>query len=153
MTTDDETRRTVSPPWIEVSGLYSPVEAFRYAEVTSDYATGINLDKFHINGPSAELLRVRCPLKVKYQDIEVGLDLDPEKGLADSGDLDTDFADLMAIVGEACAERNTAVLLFVDELQYVPEAQLAALITALHGASQAQLPITCSQRACPSSWV
>jgi hypothetical protein len=81
-------------------------------------------------------------LKVKYQDIEVGLDLDPEKGLADSGDLDTDLADLIKTVGEAASERDTAVVLAVDELQYVPEEQLAALIMALHSANQAQLPIT-----------
>jgi hypothetical protein len=41
-----------------------------------------------------------------------------------------------------CRKRNTAVVLFVDEIQYVPEAQLAALIMALHSANQAQLPIT-----------
>ncbi len=81
-------------------------------------------------------------LKVKYADIEVGIDIDSEHGLADSGDLDTDLADLMAAVGQAAAERGTAVVLFADELQYVPEAQLAALIMALHGANQAQLPIT-----------
>ncbi len=81
-------------------------------------------------------------LKVKYADIEVGIDIDSEHGLADSGDLDTDLADLMAAVGQAAAERGTAVVLFADELQYVPEAQLAALIMALHGANQARLPIT-----------
>ena len=81
-------------------------------------------------------------LKVKYQDIEVGLELEAEQGLADSGDLDTDLADLMASVGEAAAERGTAVVLFADELQYVQEDQLAALIMALHSANQAQLPIT-----------
>jgi hypothetical protein len=81
-------------------------------------------------------------LKVKYQDIEVGLELDPEPGLADSGDLNTDLSDLMASVGEAAAERGTAVVLFVDELQYVPQEQLSALIMALHNASQAQLPVT-----------
>jgi hypothetical protein len=81
-------------------------------------------------------------LKLKYQDIEVGLDIDPEAGLADSGDLDADLAELMIAVGEAASERGTAVVLFVDELQYVPEEQLAALIMALHGAAQAQLPIT-----------
>jgi hypothetical protein len=81
-------------------------------------------------------------LKVKYQDIEVGLDLEAEHGLADSGDLDTDLADLTATVGEAAVERETAVVLFVDEFQYVPEQQLAALIMALHSANQAQLPIT-----------
>ena len=81
-------------------------------------------------------------LKLKYADIEVGLDLDTEQGLADSGDLDTDLTDLIAAVGEAAAERGTAVVLFVDELQYVPEDQLAALIMALHSAGQAQLPVT-----------
>lgn len=88
-------------------------------------------------------------LKVKYADIEVGLDLHAERGLADSGDLDTDLADLIAAVGEAAAERGTAVVLFVDELQYVPEDQLAALIMALHSANQAQLPITMAAAGLP----
>jgi hypothetical protein len=82
-------------------------------------------------------------LKFKYQDIEMHLDADPEKGLADSGDLNNDLGDLLAAVGEAAAERKTAIVLFIDELQYVREEQLAALITALHNAtSQRQLPVT-----------
>ena len=81
-------------------------------------------------------------LKLKYNDIEVGLDLPAEDGLADSGDLATDLVDLIAAVGEAAAERETSVALFIDELQYVPEDQLAALIMALHSANQAQLPVT-----------
>lgn len=81
-------------------------------------------------------------LKVTYQDIEVALDLEPERGLADSGDLDLDLADLLTAIGEAAQERGTAVVMFIDELQYVPEAQLASLISALHATSQAQLPIT-----------
>ena len=48
----------------------------------------------------------------------------------------------MATVGEAAAERDTAVVLFVDALQYVAEEQLAALIMALHDAGQARLPIS-----------
>jgi hypothetical protein len=81
-------------------------------------------------------------LKVKYEDIEIGLDYEPETGVADSGDLDNDLSELLAAVGAAAAERQTAVVLFIDELQYVPEAQLASLISALHSASQSQLPIT-----------
>lgn len=81
-------------------------------------------------------------LKIKYQDLELGLDLEPEEGLADSGDLDTDLSDLLSAVGHAARERQTAVVLFVDELQYVPQDQLASLITALHNASQEQLPVT-----------
>jgi hypothetical protein len=81
-------------------------------------------------------------LKVKYKDIEISTDFEPERGLADSGDLDTDLTDLLAAVGKAGREYDTAVVLFVDELQYVAEQQLASLIRALHGASQQQLPIT-----------
>ena len=81
-------------------------------------------------------------LRVKYDDLEVALDFEPEPGLADSGDLDADLGDLLVAVGEAAKERETAVVLAIDELQYVPEAQLAALIAALHRASQRKLPIT-----------
>jgi hypothetical protein len=81
-------------------------------------------------------------LKLKYEDIEVGVEFPVEPGLADSGDLDTDLKDLLEAAGEAAKQCNTAILLFVDELQYIPEKQLAALITALHHTSQRQLPIT-----------
>jgi hypothetical protein len=81
-------------------------------------------------------------LKVKFEDVEVAVDFDPEPGLADSGDLDSDLSDLISAVGEAARERDTVVVLAIDELQYVSEPQLAALIAALHRASQRQLPIT-----------
>jgi len=81
-------------------------------------------------------------LKAKFGDLEVALDLEPEPGLADSGDLDLDLAELLGAVGEAAAERETAIVLFIDELQYVPETQLAALIGALHAVNQRQLPVT-----------
>ena len=81
-------------------------------------------------------------LKVKYEDIELSIDAEPETGLADSGDLDTDLTDLILTLGRAAGDRATAIVLFVDELQYVPEQQLASLIAALHSSSQEQLPIT-----------
>lgn len=81
-------------------------------------------------------------LKVKHGDLEVALDVEPEKGLADSGDLDNDLSELIRAVGKAAADKNTAIVLFIDELQYVPEEQLAALIMSLHVASQEQLPVT-----------
>lgn len=80
-------------------------------------------------------------LKVKYQDIEVGLDFDPEPGLADNGDLEQDLRALLEAAGAAGRQAGTALVLFVDELQYVQEEQLAALITALHRAAQRQLPV------------
>ena len=81
-------------------------------------------------------------LKVNYQDIEVGLDFEPEPGLADNGDLEIDLQDLFEVVGVAARADNSCVALFIDELQYVQQDQLAALIAALHRAAQRQLPIT-----------
>ena len=80
-------------------------------------------------------------LKMRFQDIEVGLDLEPEPGLADNGDLEHDLQALFEATGEAAAAGNTALALFIDELQYVEEDELAALITALHRTAQRQLPI------------
>lgn len=81
-------------------------------------------------------------MKLKYQDIEFGLDLGTEPGVADTGDLDTDLTALLRAVGEAARERKTAAVLFIDELQYVAEAQLVSLIAALHRCAQLQLPVT-----------
>jgi hypothetical protein len=81
-------------------------------------------------------------MKVKYRDIELALDYEPQKGVADSGDLENDLAELLTKIGEAALERGTIVVLFIDELQYLAEDQLAALIMALHRISQNQLPVT-----------
>lgn len=80
-------------------------------------------------------------LKLKYKDIEVGLDFEPEPGLADNGDLEYDLVDLLETVGQATKKAKTALAMFIDELQYVDEDQLAALIMALHRAAQTRLPV------------
>jgi hypothetical protein len=80
-------------------------------------------------------------LKLKFRDIEVGLDFEPEPGLADNGDLEQDLLALLEAAGTAAQSAGTALVLFVDELQYVEEEQLAALITALHRTAQRRLPV------------
>jgi hypothetical protein len=81
-------------------------------------------------------------LKFKFGDIEVGLDFDPEPGLADNGDLQGDLTALLEQVGNAAKSANTTLVIFIDELQYVAQNQFAALISALHKCSQLQLPLT-----------
>ncbi len=81
-------------------------------------------------------------LKVKFNDIELALDLEPEPGLADNGDLENDLATLFEEVGKAARAAGTAVVLFIDEIQYIEEAQFAALISALHRCAQGNLPLT-----------
>lgn len=80
-------------------------------------------------------------LKVKYEDIEVGFDFEPEPGLADNGDLEHDLQALLEAAGAAAHEAGTALAIFADELQYVQEDELAALITSLHRAAQRRLPV------------
>ena len=80
-------------------------------------------------------------LKATYQDIEVGFDFQPEPGLADNGDLEHDLQALLEAAGAAAQKAGTALAMFVDELQYVEEDELAALITALHRTAQRRQPI------------
>lgn len=81
-------------------------------------------------------------LKLTYKDIEVGLDYAPEPGLADNGELEGDLSALLEEVGRAAKAAQTILVMFIDELQYVEERQLAALISALHRCAQARLPVT-----------
>lgn len=80
-------------------------------------------------------------LKVTYAGIEVGLDIDPEIGSADSGDLEIDLPNLLAAIGEAAEERSSAVAVLIDEVQYFTEKELGALIMAMHKVQQRQLPV------------
>ena len=80
-------------------------------------------------------------LKVTFGDIEVGIDYAPEPGLADNGDLEHDLQALFEQVGLAAKLAGTALVIFIDELQYVEEPQLAALITAMHRTEQRRLPV------------
>jgi hypothetical protein len=80
-------------------------------------------------------------LKVKYNDLEVGIDFPPEQGLADNGDLESDLQDLLEATGEAALKAETALIIFIDELQYVAEDELGALIMAMHRLAQRNLPV------------
>lgn len=80
-------------------------------------------------------------LKVKFGEAEFGLDIEPEKGTADSGDLESDLAELFSAVGDAAKDRSSAVAVIVDEMQYLNEEEMSALIMAVHRAAQRELPI------------
>jgi len=81
-------------------------------------------------------------VKVRYGDLELSVDVPPVSGLADSGDLDSDLAELLASAGEAARDQGTALVLIIDELQSIAEPELAILSSALHHCAQRQLPIT-----------
>ena len=80
-------------------------------------------------------------VKVTMGGFEVGLDIDPEKGAADSGDLESDLPNLFVAVAEAAEERHLPIALLMDELQYFNSKELSALIMAMHKMQQRQLPM------------
>lgn len=86
-------------------------------------------------------------LKLKFGEVELGID--PEVGSADSGDLESDLGNLLEAVGEAAADRKTAVALCIDEMQYFSETDLSALIMAIHRVTQRQLPLVVFGAALP----
>ncbi len=78
---------------------------------------------------------------ITLSDIDLGIDIDPEKGAADSGNLESDLAQLFLAMGDAARACNTAIAIVIDELQYVGETELSALIMAMHKLSQKSLPV------------
>lgn len=73
---------------------------------------------------------------------ELGFDVEPALGQADSGNLPEDLSDLFVALGEAAKEHGTGAALLLDEVQFLRKPELEALIAALHQTSQRSLPIT-----------
>ena len=80
-------------------------------------------------------------IKVKVGDIDIGLDIEPVKGDADSGDLEVDLPSLFVAVAEAAEDRGVGVAILIDEIQYFSASELSALIMAMHKMQQRQLPL------------
>jgi hypothetical protein len=80
-------------------------------------------------------------IKITVGEIDIGLDIEPEAGAADSGDLEVDLPSLFMAVGEAAQEREVAVAILIDEIQYFSSSELSALIMAMHKMQQRQLPL------------
>lgn len=79
-------------------------------------------------------------MKLKYHDVEFQVDMEKESG-ADTGDLEYDLSALFISVGQAAKEKNTAIVLLIDEIQYIVKDQFSSLIMALHKCAQRELPV------------
>jgi hypothetical protein len=70
--------------------------------------------------------------KLTVNDLTIQLDIEPEKGAADSGDLEIDLPNLFVAMGEATEDRKSPLAIFIDEIQYFNQKELGALIMAMH---------------------
>jgi hypothetical protein len=77
--------------------------------------------------------------KVSYADLEIGVEAEPSD--IATGDLEADLANLLLVVAEAARAAEKPVAIFIDEVQYLPEADFSALIGALHRVGQRSLPL------------
>jgi hypothetical protein len=105
-------------------------ELDRMADLSEKVRYGLGVLKSFISG-----------IKVKVAEIEFGLDIEAERGSADSGDLEADLPNLFTAVAEAAQDRGTAIALLIDEIQYLSEKELSALIMSMHKMQQLQLPL------------
>lgn len=71
----------------------------------------------------------------------VEIEVNPEEGVADSGDLETDLPAMLIAAGEAAAAAGSGVAILIDEVQYLSAGDLSALIVAMHRVSQRGQPV------------
>lgn len=71
----------------------------------------------------------------------VDVSVNAEEGLADTGDITADLPDLLVSIGEAAKATGSALSIIIDEVQYLSELDLSALIMAIHRCNQRSLPV------------
>lgn len=118
------------------SGDFGPLLASRLRKILLGYDTRKKTSKV------LKALRVLKTFSLQLPDgSSVSLDVDALVGSADSGNLSDDVTDLLVAAGEAAGERESGILLAVDEVQYLTAVELGALITAIHRTTQRDLPV------------
>lgn len=101
--------------------------------------SGIEKARVIANRAMSMLRSFASAFKVSYSDLEVGVEAEPAD--AASGNLESDLANLLLVVAEAARAAEKPVAIFIDEVQYLPEADFSALIGALHRVGQRSLPL------------
>ncbi len=112
------------------------------------YLRSLLFDLNRMAGISAKVRRALAVLRsfigavqLTIRDLTISIDIDPEEGTADSGDLEIDLPDLLIAIGEAAEDRRCSVAVFIDEIQYFSQKELGSLIVAMHRVQQHRLPI------------
>lgn len=87
----------------------------------------------------AGLRSFAAAFNVSFQGVDLGVKA--EEGLADTGDITSDLPDLLVAIGEAAKQNGTALAIIIDEVQYLSELDMSALIMAIHRCNQKVLPV------------
>ncbi|KPF42246.1 ATP-binding protein [Rhizobium sp. AAP43] len=101
--------------------------------------SGVQAAKQIANRGLSGLRNFASIFKIEIAGVEVGVE--PEPGLADTGDLQYDLPDLFALIGKSAEAAGRGWVLLIEEVQYLSDADLSALIVAIHRMSQEGLPV------------
>ena len=118
------------------TGQFSTLLAVRLRKIL------LELDRGSVSRTVGKALRVLKSFTLQLPDgSTIHLDPEPLLGEADSGQLQDDLTDLLVAVAEAGRDRDRAILIAVDEVQYLSAEELSALIVAVHRTTQLNLPL------------
>jgi hypothetical protein len=78
-----------------------------------------------------------------------GIELSVDLRAADEGTIARDLSELLLQLGRAAADKGTGVVFLLDEVQFVKEVEYRSVITALHRATQKNVPITLAAAGLP----
>ena len=78
-----------------------------------------------------------------------GIELSVDLRTADEGTIARDLSELLLQLGRAAADKATGVVFLLDEVQFVKDVEYRSVITALHRATQKNVPITLAAAGLP----
>jgi AAA ATPase domain len=78
-----------------------------------------------------------------------GIELSVDLRTADEGTIARDLSELLLQLGRAAADKATGVVFLLDEVQFVKEVEYRSVITALHRATQRNVPIALAAAGLP----
>ncbi len=98
----------------------------------------------HPEAPLRRLLGVFTAFTLQVDpvgSVSLGVDVDPVRGVADSGRFAEDLSALIEVMGETARDLGIGVLVLVDELQESTPVEMLAVNMAVHALGQADSPL------------
>ncbi len=114
----------------------------RLALLLQELIQGISFSQ-QLRATAKAALQAIGNFKIEYEGVKLGVDV------ARREDLDLHLTRIFVTSGEALAEHETSGILFIDEIQYLTEVELAALIAAIHRCAQKSLPLSVAAAGLP----
>ena len=130
----------VVPLMVEVREPESAVEelAVRLKEVLSSIDFSCKV-KSSVNFAFSALRNFVKSISVNIG--EVGITVETAPGVGDTGNMEFDLSEVLKAAARAAREANTAIGLYIDELQNMDIAAMRGIIVALHHAARDGLPL------------